>query len=82
MRKRFTAEEVKKSKGVIITYPTMGEFHMKVSDVVKASDGKEYVEGLVWQESGYYQYNMPEDFHGENEYMNFPLSCVKSLSDF
>lgn len=77
---RFTPEEIKAAKHAVVVYPTMGSFGMNVSDVVKASDGRWYVEGLVWHESGYYQYNMPEDYHGEYEYMNFPITCVMSLS--
>ncbi len=77
--KKYTCSEIRKAKGAIIVYPTMGTLDMQIKDVVKADDGKWYVEGLVWNETGYYQYNMPEDYHGEYEYMSFPISCIKSL---
>lgn len=70
----FSEEQVKAAKGAIITYPGFGTIYLEVKRVV---DG--HVEGHAWQECGYYQPNMPEEYHGEYEYMNFPISCVREL---
>lgn len=77
---RFTKEQIEKAEYATIAYPTMGSVYLKVERVLKASDDKLYVEGAVWEESGYNQYNMPEDYHGEYVTMNFPITCVMSLS--
>ena len=71
----FTEEEVAKAKTATITYPAFGTLLMEIKEVKNGT-----VEGLVWQEEGYYQYNMPEDYHGEYEYMNFPISCIRFLN--
>ena len=78
--KKFTPEEIRNARWANITYPTMGTVGMEIKKVTKADDGKWYVEGLVWEETGYYQYNMPDDYHGEDTWMNFPITCIKSLS--
>jgi len=75
-RKRYGIEksQLKKGNEVLITFPGLGTICLTVKKIVD-----DYVEGLVWQEEGYYQYNMPEDYHGEYEYMNFPISCIKEI---
>lgn len=80
MRKRFTKEDIEKAAYAIITYPTMGSLHLRISNVIKASDGKEYVEGFVWGKNGN-GWNMPDDYQGEDMYMNFPITCIKELSE-
>ena len=77
-KSKFSVEQIRAAEYATITYPTMGTLGMEIRDVIRASDGKWYVEGLVWQEVGYYQYNMPDDYHGENEWMNFPITCVRA----
>lgn len=79
MKEKFTPKEIETATHVTIIYPTMGTLLMEVKKVVRASDERWYVEGLVWREDGYYQFNMPEEYHGEYEYMNFPITCVRSL---
>jgi hypothetical protein len=59
-------------KTAIITYPGYGTLAM---DIVKVENG--FVEGLVWFEGS--GFNMPEDYHGENEYMNFPITCIREI---
>ena len=55
-------------------WPTMGSLWL---EDVHLSDG--FVVGKVWEEEGYYSYNMPDDYHGQYHVMNFPLSCVRKL---
>ena len=64
-----------KRPNALCCWPTLGSVWL---ENVHLSDG--FVVGKVWEEVGYYQWNMPEDYHGEYVTMNFPLSCVRMWS--
>lgn len=74
MKHKINKKNLKPGTNVIITHPAFGTLSMEVKKIT----GK-YVEGLVWLEEGYYQPNMPEDYHGEYEYMNFPITCIREV---
>jgi hypothetical protein len=76
--KKFTPKEIKKAKEAIIVFPTMGTVLLEIKKVLNVKNYGWVVEGLVWQEDSD-AYNMPEDYYGEYEYMNFPISCIKKL---
>lgn len=71
----FTEEQIKQAKGVLITYPGFGTLYMHIEKVL---DG--YVEGLVWDDSGSGSSYLPDDYRGQYEYMNFPISYIKNLT--
>jgi len=73
---KYTIEEIKRAKNVVIVHPAFGTIYMEVKKILEK---EKIVEGLVWDESDCCQYNMPEDYRGEYEYMNFPFSCIKSI---
>jgi hypothetical protein len=68
----YTAQQVALAKEVLITYPWFGTLSLQVRKVANG-----YVEGLVWDStmagSPYY----PDDYRGEYQYMNFPVTCVR-----
>ena len=74
--KQFTLKQIQGASGAVIIHPAFGTLYMSIKKVLPK---KGIIEGLVWNETGYYQYNMPEDYHGEYEYMNFPFTCIKKL---
>lgn len=55
---------------VLVAYPPFGSLWLS-----KAEWHGDYVEGETWDDSGV-GYNMPDDYHGEPAWMNFPLSSV------
>jgi len=63
---------VRVGDSVLICHPAFGSLVMKVKKL-----HNDYVEGLVWVEESYGHFNMPDDYHGYNDYMNFPISCIR-----
>ena len=74
MKYNLSEKDIEIGKTSIITHPGFGTLAMEVKNITNG-----FVEGLVWEETGYYQFNMPEEYHGEYEYMNFPISCIKEI---
>ncbi len=71
----YTEEELRNAKSVIITHPYFGSLYMRVE---RLSNG--YIEGLVWDGSERGSPYLPDDYYGEYNYMNFPISCVREAS--
>jgi len=74
--KTYKLKDIKKAKSAVIVHPFFGTLSMEIKKVLPK---EKIIEGLVWDEVGHNQFNMPPDYHGQYEYMNFPFTCIKKL---
>lgn len=74
MKPTKRVKKVNKGDSVVVFYPGFGSVEMKDCEV----KGK-FVRGLVWNTGAVGSGNMPEDYRGEWEMMNFPLTSVTKV---
>ena len=61
---------------VLVRHPSVGSVWLERAEFVTMPDGREFVQGDVFDRSGAGSPYMPDDFMGMYEPMNFPASCV------
>ena len=68
---KYTDSASLAGKAVLLRHPYFGTLYMGVVE----DDGKT-VQGWVWDDSQRGSSLLPDDYSGENQWMNFPRTCV------
>lgn len=66
---------------VLINHPLFGSLWL--SNVYKVKfNGQEYIVGDYWSTHDVGSSYLPDDYRGENETMNFPITCVRKWKEY
>ena len=60
----------------LVVHPAFGSVWLEHARMEQAENGRWYVVGETWDDTGIGSLYMPDDWRGEPVLMNFPATCI------